>query len=123
MLLFPDEVLVPNIAPGMEKADNLAALGVNARQIRTFEVVAVKTGECQILGLGRAPVRLGDDVIKLEWRAHKCFGDQAIFTAVAGALADELLKGCGNPHESACWTPKESRAFDFTKSMNHPISM
>ena len=101
--LSKDDVLVRVVAAGrdpgsttvgevgMEQPDNLAGVRVDPRDVRTFEIVAVKTGEREIVGGRFAAVRLGNDVVKLKRRAHKCFGQQAILATEKGPATDELL--------------------------------
>ena len=51
---LPNKVIFPKIVPGIEQRRQFLRARIASRDIRTFEVVAVKTGESQIAGLGKS---------------------------------------------------------------------
>ena len=64
--LLDKEVLLPNIAAGMEKPADFSTVGIDARKVGTFVQVAIWTGEGQVL-LGSHPTMLAwNDVFDME---------------------------------------------------------
>lgn len=55
------KVIAPNIAPGMKEAADLAAIRVNAGEIRAFLQIAVRAGEREIVLARDAAVLPGND--------------------------------------------------------------
>ena len=90
-------VLAP-IAAWVKQADYLTGDRIDPRDVWTLEVVAVKTGEGEIVGGSLAPMGYGDDVVKLKRRAHERFRQQAILATETGAAKDEFLKLGLDPH-------------------------
>ena len=57
----PGKVFHPGIAPGMEKANDFAAIRIKPSDVGSFEAVAMDTSEGKILKFSRAPVLPRDD--------------------------------------------------------------
>lgn len=58
----------PDIAPGMEQANNFAVVRIDSGNVRPLEAIAMNAGECQIISYGWSTMLPRDDVIYLEWR-------------------------------------------------------
>ena len=87
------EVILPFIIPRMEKACDLARVGVDAGKIGALVVVALRTGESQIFQLIGAAMLAGDDVIDVKSQGRVSLRQAAVFTAFASPLAHELPRG------------------------------
>ena len=106
---IPGEVLCPSIAARVEEANHIAALGIDPGEIRSFEVVTVKTSEGQIARRRFAAVRLRDDVIELKRGGDQRGWEQTILATKMGAETDKLLKGRIHSQASAGRMPRERR--------------
>jgi hypothetical protein len=65
---IPDKVFSPFIAPGMEQANDSAAVRIDPGNVRPLEAIAMDAGEGQIIRYGWSTMLLSDNVINLEWR-------------------------------------------------------
>jgi hypothetical protein len=68
---FPDEVLRPAVASGMEKAHNFSRVRIEPSHIRPLEAIAMDTGKSEIFKFSFATMLLCNDVIYLEGRRMK----------------------------------------------------
>jgi hypothetical protein len=83
----------PNIASGMEQANDFAAIGINAGEVRTLEAVAIAARQGEVIDSGGSTVLARNNVINLERRWVTCRRQLAILTACSGPLpnlADEI---------------------------------
>ena len=85
---IPFEVLVPVIVAGMKQASYFTRFRINPSQIRTFVNVAIKAGPCQIGEHGFPVMHFRDDMIDLKRQLIRRLWDAAVFTTIAGALAN-----------------------------------
>jgi hypothetical protein len=88
----PAEMPRPLLAARVEEGDDLVRGAVNSGYIRSFVVVARKTGEAKILWLRGAAVAFGDNVVDLKRRIIGLLGHAAIFTAVGGMLPYQFFQ-------------------------------
>ena len=66
-----DKVLRPAISPGMEQANDFAAVWIKSGNIWSLEAVAMNAGEGQIVERCRSAMLSRDNVIDLEWSGMK----------------------------------------------------
>jgi hypothetical protein len=64
--ILPSEVVRPRVVTGVVETDNIASIGIDARDVGTLPLVAPKTRECQVRRPSQASMLLGDDVVYLE---------------------------------------------------------
>lgn len=83
---IPDKVLRPNVAPGMEQADDLTGFGINASDVRPLETVAVNAGQGEVIKSGCSAMLPRNNVIDLERCGVKGGGQSTVFAARCGAL-------------------------------------
>ncbi len=121
MFSRPAKVFTPGITTGMEQLNYFAALRIQPRQVRALEVIAVEAGKRQIVGSRQSTVRLGNDVVELEWRACLRFRKETLLTAELSAATDQVLER--RFHPQGLDVPRDKRAFDLSKSRNQPRCM
>lgn len=117
---FPAEVAAPSVPPWVVQTHDLARLGIDARQVRALEAIAVKARHRQVLGESRTAVLPGDDVVDLERRGGDVLGLLAILATPLRSLPDEPLQR--RVHQegslSTCWS--DNRARDQSRSSRWP---
>ena len=79
--------------PRMEKASDLARVGVNSGKIGALVAIAFRTGESQIFQIIGAAMLTGDDVVDVKSQGGMSLRHPAVFTAFASPLAHELPGG------------------------------
>jgi hypothetical protein len=72
----------------MKQSDDLARVGICSGHVRPFVPIAMKTGECEILGRGLAPMLARDDVVNVKRQRIDGAGEMTILTTFPGALPD-----------------------------------
>lgn len=78
------------ISTWVEDRRHLARIGVHAAQIGPLVVVALRTGERQVVRVIGASMLPGDDMLGVKTEFRKALREPAILTLVSGPLADEL---------------------------------
>jgi hypothetical protein len=78
----------PNLAAGIKQADNLPGLRIDSGQVAALVAIAECAAKGEILGVGRAAVLLGDDVVDLVRGEAQRLGHSAVFAAARGTLMD-----------------------------------
>lgn len=86
---------VPVLFARIENQYDFAAIRINGRQIRTFEQVATRAGQSEILRAVVAVVLFGSNMLDLECGDEsRLLGKPAIFAAVTCALPDQPPGAC-----------------------------
>lgn len=85
-------MLVPHVAPRIEKSDRIAGT-IYGCDIGTFVPVAKDTGIGKIADARRASVLSANDAIDLVRKTSAVLIDQAVFTAPTYAFDDEATRG------------------------------
>jgi len=85
----PHEVFWPAVCSRMKKANKLARLCIESRDVGAFEAIAMDASKCQILPYGLATMLPADYVINLEWCRIECRRQMAVFATSTGSLPDK----------------------------------
>jgi len=91
-------VILPEILPGMEQADELAAVAVAVAgcYIAALSAVAKNAGVGEVFGKRIAAVFAADDVVDLGAEGGVFFADQAVFATAVRAEGDIGAKRQGD---------------------------
>jgi hypothetical protein len=101
----------PPVEARVEQANHRQRIGIDSGDVRPFVAIAVDSGKSQVVGMFRAAVPFGDDVVDLEWKELSCCGEPAVFTTPGGSFAnrlDDVRVHVGEVPDST----KARRAFD-----------
>ena len=88
----PVEVPRPFLAARVEEGDDFVRSAVYSGYIRSFIVIAGKTGQAKIVRLRGAAVAFGDDMVDLKRRIVELLGHLAILAVAARTLPYELFQ-------------------------------
>jgi hypothetical protein len=94
----PDKVLRPPIAAWIEEWNDLLRLWITACQVIPTTFVAVAAGQGQVVGVIRAPSRLGQHMVDGEAHELPAFIGMAILTAALRSLVHNTPRSRGNGH-------------------------
>ncbi len=95
-----NEMLMPDVPPGIEQSNHLARQRINGAQIWALKPVAQITRQRQVLNIVQAAVLDGNDVFEVEGEIRKCeLRNSTVLATVLGAKSDQLADERG--HEFA----------------------
>jgi hypothetical protein len=92
---------VPLVTPWIEERRELPGLFVPARDIATFERIAVKATESKICRRCSAPVLDGDNMIDFERKATMILVHLAIFATASRTFPYQLRQGFVHGHQTS----------------------
>jgi hypothetical protein len=87
------EVVVPEVATGVEQDGDVAGLWIDSGQVGPLLSVAAGTTQRSILRIVCVRVLRRDDVIEMKAGFVACLGQVTVLTPVSGAVSDELSQG------------------------------
>ena len=119
---FPEKVLIPHIESRLKKPRYHAARRDEARDVRTFVAVAVKTRQSKIRRLRRAVVFLRNDVLHLETNDRMGFGRTTVLAPPACSPAHFPRERRTGTAHSATGLRRDAFAFAFNNSRSRPTS-
>src|SRR5262245_50574307 len=79
----------PFVAPRVEQRRDFTCLPVQARQIRSFERVAIVTAQTNVAGGGRSAMLLADDMVDFEGGVIERLWHPAVFATASCTLPDQ----------------------------------
>ena len=83
---LPMEMLCPLVSPRVEQSNDVSAISVYARDVRTLVVVAGEAGKCKVVGGVGAVVLTCDDVVDLKSEQIELLRYATILADIVGAL-------------------------------------
>ena len=84
--IFNLEMILPAIGARMIKSHQVTGFRIKRRDVRTFEAVAVKTGQGKVFWSSDAAMFLGNDVVRFVREKSVFLGKQAILTTISRTL-------------------------------------
>jgi hypothetical protein len=85
------EVFEPELSAGIEKRNHAASRGINAGDVRPLVAIAEDACEREVFQTMVSDVLLGKHMIDLMAIRRKLLREEAILTAMAGAVTDVLV--------------------------------